>query len=168
MFHYMMVLCYYMMILCHYMMVLCHYMMVLCHYMMILYYMMILCHYMMILPLSMFFEKQNGFSNFFSNTLYIQENIRKFCWQIIFFILSKKLSQIIFSRVYAFRIIFKVKIRAETVWCISGCRICKKLKLKTVHSKKKLTISSNFLDNTLYRKCNVLDTGAYGVNLKIF
>ena len=53
---------------------------------------------------------------FFSNTLYIQENIRKFCWQIIFFILSKKkLSQIIFSRVYAFRTIFKVNSMAETL-----------------------------------------------------
>ena len=71
----------FMMILCHYMMVICYYMMVLC------YYMIVLCHYMMILPLSMFFEIQNGFSNFFSNTLYIQENIRKFCGQISFFIL---------------------------------------------------------------------------------
>ena len=39
-----------------------------------------------------------------------------------------------------------------SVWCISGCRICEKPKIKTVHSKKRSTISSNFLDNILYRK----------------
>ena len=39
-----------------------------------------------------------------------------------------------------------------SVWCISGCRICEKPKIKTVHSKKTSTISSNFLDNILYRK----------------
>ena len=36
------------------------------------------------------FRKTKWLFQFFSNTLYIQENIRKFCWQIIFFILSKK------------------------------------------------------------------------------
>ena len=35
---------------------------------------------------------------------------------------------------------------------ISGCPICEKPKIKTVHSKKMSTISSNFLDNALYRK----------------
>ena len=35
------------------------------------------------------FRKTKWLFHFFSNTLYIQENIRKFCWQIIFFILSK-------------------------------------------------------------------------------
>ena len=39
-----------------------------------------------------------------------------------------------------------------SVWCISGCRICEKPKIKTVHAKKMSTISSNFLDNILYRK----------------
>ena len=39
-----------------------------------------------------------------------------------------------------------------TVWCKSGCQICEKPKIKTVHSKKMLAISSNFLDNILYRK----------------
>ena len=36
-----------------------------------------------------------------------------------------------------------------SVWCLLGCQICKNLELKKVHLKKKMTIGSNFFDNTL-------------------
>ena len=96
----------------HNMMVLCHYMMVLCYYMMILWslydgtlllYDGTLSLYDGTLPLyddtlSLFddtsfkhvFRKTKWLFQFFSNTLYVQEIIKKFCWQIIFFILSNK------------------------------------------------------------------------------
>ena len=55
-----------------------------------------------------------------------------------------------------------------SVWCISDGQIYEILRIQTVHSKKVLTISSNFLDDTLCRKKIIMrDPSANGKEVKV-